>query len=337
MRYTYILIGFLLSTTALIGQVANRPPLLSLRMADSIHRPRVIVGSALALTAYSASMYGLWNEWYADYPIGDFHAFNDNKEWLQIDKCGHAFSGYQEARLVHGIARWTGIKNKQSAWIGFAAGQIFQTSFEVMDGFSEQWGFSWGDIGSNVIGGSLFLGQELAWKEQRISLKMSAWPVKHNSTPIAPVRGFGPSIMLQDRSDQLYGTGLVAAYLKNYNTANYWLSVNPRSFMNSDDHWWPRWLNVAVGYGADNMYAGFGYEWQADKDCTGPDCLAYAVDPALIPRTRQVFLSLDVDFTRIPVRNRALRVFLHALNAFKVPAPTLEWRQHSGMHFRPVF
>ena len=42
-----------------------------------------------------------------------------------------------------------------------------------MDGFSDHWGFSWGDYAANVLGTSLLIGQELAWNEQRIQLKYS--------------------------------------------------------------------------------------------------------------------------------------------------------------------
>jgi Predicted periplasmic lipoprotein (DUF2279) len=316
---------------------AKRLPMLSLQSADTLHRPRLLVSGGLALTSYSASMYGLWNAWYADYPRARFHYFNDNKEWLQIDKCGHAFSALHEARLVYGTARWAGMTNRQAAWVGFASGQIFQTSFEVMDGFSTEWGFSWGDIGFNVLGGGLWLGQQLHWQEQRITLKMSAWPKRHDPMLIQPIRGVGPPVSLRDRSDELYGTGVVNAYLKNYNTVTYWVSVNPRSFMGERDSWWPRWLNIAAGYGADDMYAGFGYEWQADKNCVGADCLTYAIDPARLPRSRQAYLSLDIDLTRIPVKNRALRIVLNTLNVFKIPAPALAWRQHSGLRFEPIF
>ena len=30
--------------------------------------------------------------WYADFERSKFHTFNDNNEWLQMDKMGHVFS-----------------------------------------------------------------------------------------------------------------------------------------------------------------------------------------------------------------------------------------------------
>src|ERR1035437_7802121 len=39
--------------------------------------------------AYVLSMSGLYELWYKDYPQSKFHLFNDNAEWMQMDKGGH--------------------------------------------------------------------------------------------------------------------------------------------------------------------------------------------------------------------------------------------------------
>ena len=39
----------------------------------------------------TATLIGLNQVWYADYPRSDFHFINDNAEWLQMDKVGHVF------------------------------------------------------------------------------------------------------------------------------------------------------------------------------------------------------------------------------------------------------
>jgi uncharacterized protein YfiM (DUF2279 family) len=331
---------FLFCCCCWVGHAAaqsTQPRFWSFEHADSLHRPRAWAATGTLATAYTGSMIGLWHLWYADYPIGQFRQFDDSREWLQMDKLGHLYAAYQESRIVYGTARWAGVSNRRAAWAGFAGGQLFQLSFEVFDGFSEQWGFSWSDVAANSLGAGLHFGQQLAWQEQRITLKASSWPQRHSTTPIAPWRGSGPDVTLDERARELYGTGPVSLFLKNYNAQTVWVSVNPRAFMGERSSWWPRWLNVAGGYGADNMFGGFGNEWQADKDCTGPDCATYRADPTLYPRTRQYYLSLDVDLTRIRVRNRALRFVLHTLNVFKIPSPTLEWRQHRGLIFHPVY
>ena len=320
-----------------LAQVYTPPRLLSLEWADTLHKPRARAAVAGAVIAYPLAMTGLWQAWYADYPLGKFHTFNDNQEWNQMDKMGHWFSSYQEARLGWHLSRWAGFSNKKAAWIGFGLGQLVQTSFEVMDGFSEQWGFSPGDIGFNTLGSALFTAQQIGWKEQRITMKMSGMPVKYNTSPIEPYQGSGAAVTQQQRAASLYGTGPVNVFLKNYNTLVVWASVNPRSFMGERAEWCPKWLNIAAGMGSDNLFAGFGYDWQEDKNCTGPDCLAYRIDPEAFPRTRQWFLSFDVDLTKLPVKNRYLKTLLSAVNIFKIPSPTLEWTNRGKVKFHGLY
>lgn len=339
-----LFLGFSCLSATLFAQtspaptVREQPPLLSLRPADTLHKGRFWTTLGFGTAVYTGTMFGLYHAWYADYPLGRFHAFNDMREWNQMDKMGHWLMSYNEARWVWMGANWVGMKPKTAAWVGFAGGQLVQTSFEIFDGFSEQWGWSWGDVGFNTLGSGLFLAQQLAWGEQRITMKMSAMPVKYPDTKIYAVNeGFENSYTtLKDRADALYGTGPVDLFLKNYNTLAVWMSVNPRSFMAKDaDSWWPRWLNVAAGMGANNIFEGFGYEWSETKDCAS--CPHYRLDPDQFPRTRQFFLSFDVDMTKIRVKNRFLRTLISTANIFKIPAPTLEWRDHGGFKFHAIY
>ncbi len=307
-----------------------QPRLVSLEWADSLHRPRLRAAGAVLGTVYPTTMVLLWNTWYENYPSRNFHLFNDMGEWNQMDKVGHAFSAYQEQRLGYHLGRWAGMSNKRATWAGFGLAQLVQTSFEVFDGYSADWGFSLGDVGFNLAGSALFTAQQLTWREQRIGIKVSTQKPRYPDATLLPLRGSGPPITLQQRADALYGTGLRSLLLKDYNAQIIWATVNPRAFA-PEAKWLPRWLNVAVGMGSDNMFAGFGYAWQGDKDCNGPGCALYAVDPVQYPRSRQIFLSLDVDLTRIPVKNRALRTVFAAFNVFKIPAPTLEWHQKRGL------
>jgi hypothetical protein len=332
MRFALIALCLLSSFTGK-AQQQQRIPFLSLEIPDTLHKPRFWTATSLGIAGYTATMIGLNQAWYADYPKSSFHLFNDSKEWLQMDKAGHLFSAYTEARWVFNGARWTGIKPKKSAWIGWGAGQLMQASFEVLDGYSDQWGFSLSDIGFNAAGSSLFLAQELGWKEQRIVLKMSAWPVKYSALPIPSTDGMGTTT-LAERAEELYGTGFVNLYLKNYNALTIWASANIHSFLpNRETSRFPRWLNVAVGMGADNLYSGFGYGWAETKNCVGPQCKRYVLDPNLYPRTRQWYLSADIDLTKLPIKNRFLRSAVQLLNIVKFPAPALELKGGKQLRF----
>ncbi len=323
-----------------VGGVAenlpNQPKFLSLEPADSLHKTRFWTCLSFGTAVYSGTMYGLYNAWYKDYPLGDFHIFNDNREWNQMDKMGHWLMSYNEARWVAMGANWTGLRPKTAALVGFAGAQLIQTSFEIFDGFSEQWGFSPGDVACNTLGSGMFLAQELAWHEQRIFMKMSAMPIKYSNSPIFSTTDPTVSTTLKRRADELYGTAPLDLFLKNYNTLAVWASFNVRSLAGKDKMtWWPRWLNVAVGMGSNNLFGGFDNGWDSEKDCQ--NCPRFELDPQKHPRTRQFFLSLDLDPTRLKVKNRFLRTFLQTASIIKFPAPTLEWTDRGKIFFHPVY
>ena len=83
-------------------------------------------------TAYVGAIALLQNLWYAQYPRSSFHRFNDDGEWLQMDKVGHIISAYHGSRWTYGAMRWTGMKNRNAAWFGMAVGTAFQATIEVL-------------------------------------------------------------------------------------------------------------------------------------------------------------------------------------------------------------
>ena len=102
--------------------------------------------------------------WYADYERSKFQTIDDNSEWLQMDKMGHVFSAYQLGILGAESFSWSGISEKNQLLYGATLGFSFLTAVEVLDGFSSEWGFSWGDFAANSTGAGLYIGQQLLWK-----------------------------------------------------------------------------------------------------------------------------------------------------------------------------
>jgi hypothetical protein len=245
-----------------------------------------------------------------------FPFFDDNAGWLQIDKVGHAWTAYIESYYTAELYRWAGVPHRPSAWIGAGAGFLFQAGLETLDGFSEGWGASVGDVAANTAGALLMAGQMAAWNEQRIWLKFSA---KHQDYSQLP-----PEV--QARAQNLYGGTLPERMLKDYNGQSYWLSVNPSAFMPSKTRF-PKWLNIAVGYGAGGMLGAERNRWEL------PDGTMY--DYTQWQRYRQYYLSVDIDLTRLPIRSRFWRTALGMLNIIKIPAPALEynskgeWKLHA--------
>lgn len=286
--------------------------------ADTFHKGRFWTAAGAGTLIYGGFAYGLYQSWYKDYELTGFHTFDDLREWQQMDKMGHLFTTHFEANLLYSGSRWAGVRPEVARWTAVGAALWLQTTVEVMDGFSRKWGFSWSDMAFNVAGAGLFVGQEYLWQEQRILLKVSSDLGKtYDDSPIAtPDGNFATS--LADRADDLYGSSFGEKFIKDYNAQTIWASVNISSFSGNQSSW-PAWLNIAVGYGAENMYGGFENLWKDPE--TGALIRLSEIE---YPRYRQYYLSLDIDLSRIKTKSRILSTFLRCINYVKIPAPALE-------------
>jgi hypothetical protein len=195
------------------------------------------------------------------------------------------------------------LSDKQAALIGGLSGTAYLTVIELLDAHSSKWGWSWADMGANALGSGIFLSQQLAWNEQRMQLKFSFHHKNYGGAE------------LEQRADDLFGKSWYERMLKDYNAQTYWLSANLKSFWKQSNL--PAWLNLSVGYGADGMFGGFENQW-IDK-------LGNPISRYDIPRRRQIYLAPDIDFTRIKTNKRFWRTAFGLLNAFKFPAPTLQY------------
>ena len=276
--------------------------------SDSINQKRMnislITGGSIMLGTYT-SLYFLW---YTEYPQSKFHWINDNHEWLQMDKLGHATTTYHLSRFTCDVLRWSGLNNNQSAIYAGLAGFAGISLIEVFDGFSSGWGASSGDLLANFSGSTLFTAQQLLWKEQRLGLKYS---FHRTDFPF-----YNPYLL---------GENFVQELLKDYNGQTIWLTANISTFL-PDKSRFPKWINLAFGYGADGMLGANGNLNVINEEPL-PD----------FERKREFYLSLDVDLKRIPVRNKSLRTFLSILNIVKVPMPALEIDQHGNVRFWPIY
>ncbi len=287
-----------------------------LEPAKVFNKKRFLAISGLAIGGYSAAMIGLNQLWYADYERSSFHFFNDSKEWNQMDKAGHAFTAYFETEWAFETTRWTGLDRRRSLLLGAGLSTLYQTSIEVLDGFSEKWGFSISDVAFNTLGTGLFVGQELLWQEQRIRLKVSSGFMSYPDVLVPAVDGESPDYTIRQRAEDLYGGGYFAGFLKDYNRMTIWLSFNMGDFLPPKDRKLS-FLNLAIGYGVGNLYGGFSNRWEAE----GVD---YVLDKNDFPRYRQFFLAPDIDFRKIPTKSRFLKIVFGALNILKMPSPAVE-------------
>ena len=254
----------------------------------------------------TASIAGLGTFWYKDLGKNGFKFRNDWRQWYQMDKLGHSYSGYLISDKIYQCYKWTGTNIDKSLIIGSSIGLGYLLSFEILDGLSNDWGFSWSDIGANTIGVSMFLFQQEFWNEQRIRFKFSS--------SLSPYAKYRPEIL---------GSSIPERLLKDYNGQTYWLSVNASSFLKNDSKF-PKWLNFSFGYSIDERLNGSQNTFTTSENLT-------------FKSRREYLFSLDIDLQKINTRKVWLRSLLSTLNSIKIPFPTIRyanngWRLY-GIYF----
>ena len=265
---------------------------------DSIPtKKRVIISSSIIGLGYASSLIALYDVWYAEFPKSKFHFYNDGSNWMQMDKFGHGFSGYLLSQKAGDLYRWSGVK-KSYPWIGFGIGMSYLGALEFMDAYNQGWGFSTYDVLANFSGGALYLSQELIFKKQLVLPKFSFFPSKYAA--------YRPEVLGKNFPEQL---------LKDYNGQTYWFSFPIGGFAPSVKKM--NWLCLSLGYSVDQKLVG-------DQD-------AYLDFRA----SRQFLVSLDIDLTRLPIKNPTLKKVLAQLNMIKIPFSALMIQQ-GKFSFKPI-
>ncbi|MBT1687340.1 YfiM family protein [Fulvivirgaceae bacterium PWU37] len=245
----------------------------------------LVIGGA---AAYGVTLAGLNHLWYTDTHRQSFRFFNDNAEWKQVDKLGHFYSAFYFSDGTSRALQACQVPARKADLWGALTGFAVLVPVEIFDGFSDAYGASTGDLVADAAGAAFYLGQSYLWNEVRIHPKFS-----FHRTDYAPQR---PNTL---------GKGLPDEILKDYNGQTYWLSVDMDKFIH-----FPKWLNLAVGYGAQgmvyardsqNLAAGYGAPY------------------------RQYYLSLDLDLTAFKTRSKVWNTLLFVAGMIKVPAPSVEF------------
>jgi Predicted periplasmic lipoprotein (DUF2279) len=300
LRNGIICVFIILNSQFLLGQTKLDSFLIPSDTLN-IQRRNTVIISKLALSG--SALLALNQLWYANYSKSNFKTINDNAEWLQMDKAGHVFSAYNIGNASMNALKWSGVSRKNQLVYGATSGFIFLSAVELMDGYSRNWGFSAGDIAANASGTALLISQELLWKEQRIVPKFS-----FHTTVYASAR---PNVL---------GSTVAEQIIKDYNGQTYWLSANVQSFFKTSKI--PKWINLAIGYSADGMI-------------TGNEQFINTIFLPNSKRERQLYLSMDVDLTKIETKSHLLKTVFAVFNTVKIPAPSLEFKQFGGVkaHF----
>lgn len=261
------------------------------------------VFSSLALGVSSASVIGLNSLWYKNYPQRNFHFFNDSREWMQLDKFGHAFTAYQLGRNFYNALKTNDSNRKKNILLGGASGLIYLTSIEILDGKSAQWGFSNSDMIANAFGYFLFASQEYFLQQQFISMKFS-----YQKSVFANMR------------PETFGHNFQQRLLKDYNGQTYWFSL-PLSLKRNNTNHFTQWLCVSFGYGIDeNVFA--------DNNINSVNNFN---------ATREFFFSFDADLERIVWKRKWLKKIASVINFIKIPGPTIRIRSDGKVKLYPMY
>ena len=161
---------------------------------------------------------------------------------------------------------------------------------------------------ANISGTALMTAQQLLWKEQRIELRFS-----YHATSYAQLR---PDVLGETPAQRLF---------KDYNGQTYWMSGNIHSFLRKDSGF-PKWLNIAVGYGADGMTGG----------TSNPDSINGLPAP-YYERTRQFYIAPDINLAKIKTRSRLVNSIFGFIGFIKVPMPTVEFGSNGKVKFYPFY
>ncbi|MGC8595950.1 MAG: DUF2279 domain-containing protein [Candidatus Kryptoniota bacterium] len=169
------------------------------------------------------------NAWWRT-PRTRFRFVNDGNFVGNFDKLGHTFGSYVQSSAVQTAMEWCGYKPLTAAYIGFIVSLAQQTYIEVNDGITDVWGFSPGDMFSNIIG--------------------SIYPLAQTTFP--ELRHFTPKISYLPSNQ--YKSGMWKNYVDDYEGMAFWMSVDIHHYLpESLKSYWPKVLNLAIGTGVRNF------------------------------------------------------------------------------------
>jgi len=134
----FILTGFV----AFPSQASGPDTLIAPEKDTTLHPGRLPAVLSAEGALCFGSLGGLYFAWYKNYPQSSFHLFNDNNEWMHMDKIGHATTAYYISMIGYNSYCWAGLSSQKATIYGSLRSMAYLLNIEILDGFSSQWGFS---------------------------------------------------------------------------------------------------------------------------------------------------------------------------------------------------
>ena len=188
-------------------------------------RTRLLIsGFALSTALYGATAW--WEDSSSEFRVRHEGWFGADTPNGGADKLGHAYSFYVSTRLMKSGFEWAGHKPRKAAQLAGITSAALSVGVEIMDGFTEKYGFSTEDTIMNLsgIGIGVVLESYPRWDEL-FDIRLQYWP----SDDARRLNDYDP---LADYSGQTYLLIAKASGIP---------SLRKQKFL--------RYLELAVGYG----------------------------------------------------------------------------------------
>ncbi len=178
--------------------------------------------------------YSLW--WNGE--RSKFH-FNWHQDWvhdLGSDKFGHFYFSYLVTDVYSQAFEWSGFDKQKSLIYACSLSLLYQTYVEIIDGFTANLGFSWGDFSADLLG--------------------AGYPLLQQKVPI--LKNFNLKISFEKSLSFKHHTHRVI--FDDYESTYDWLSINVKNLLpTSMQKYYPSFINLAIGHSVKNLIFGKPY------------------------------------------------------------------------------
>ena len=232
---------------------------------------RKILATGAVGGIFVGSLIGSYFDWWVD-ASRSFHFTDDglfNNYSLGIDKVGHAYTSYFYFHTFRNVMRWGGYEERTAYWWAAGISAFFALSVEIGDGLSP-FGFSAWDLSFNMLGLAYGMAQTSVPFLQNFKLKWSYVPPDGYRWP--------------------------PRFTEHYDGHIYWVTCNVHNLLpESAQHWWPEFLQLAVGYGVDDRQT-----------------------------RREMMVGLDLNLCVFQTQQPELRLLGQTVDLFHIPMPSVK-------------
>ena len=214
-----------LPTGSADSSIQAEAPILSSPSATTNAKTQRLIASLLLGTAiYGSTTW--WKDSSSRFRIRHENWFGADTPNGGADKLGHAYSFYVSTRIMTKSFQWAGHSQPQAIQLAGLTSATLSVGVEILDGFTEKYGFSPEDVIMNLagIGTGVILDKYPQW-DNLFDLRLKYWP----SDDARRLNEYDP--------------------FTDYSGQTYLLITKASGILSLRQSQWLRYLELAVGYG----------------------------------------------------------------------------------------